>query len=136
MEFNDLNKAERAALDDGLSLASRLVNAPRPLRSSHVQELYDALIANDQTHPEVEVALGLSFGELIAETTNFEWVRISDEYGEETCLSPKDIQLICSPISMIQKRLSAGENIDIDSLVLDTRKVVLEQVEKADYKRR
>lgn len=136
MEFKNLNEAERAALDEGLSLASRLINSPRPLRSNHVQELYDALLADEQSYPKAEIALGLSFGELIAETTNFEWVRISDQYGDETCLSPKGIQLICSPISMIQKRLSAGEKIDLDALVLDTRKIVLEQIEKTHYAER
>jgi Domain of unknown function (DUF3806) len=46
----------------------------------------------------------------------FEWVRVTDESGEETCVAIQGLSVYCSPISMIQKRLSRRELPDFVEL--------------------
>jgi len=113
MNIRELTQDELSALRDGLALAAKLVDKTLPLSTEQVQELYDALRGHKSDYPEGAFALGLSFGQLIVDQSGYDWVRVSDEYGEETCLSPVGAQLACYPISMMQKRLSNGEAEDL-----------------------
>ena len=108
---------EIAARDTGLALAAQLVGASLPLRIDQVQALYDALLtARVDGGGDASIALGLAFGEQIVSTAAFEWMRVSDEYGEETCVSPPGKEIFCAPISMLQKRLKRREAIDVARL--------------------
>ena len=115
-EFRGLTSEERAALDSGLSLASSLVNAAPPLTAAHVQDLYDTLSGQYQEFGEGIIAAGLAFGELLAQKAPLEWVRVKDEFGEETVLAVPGLKVFCSPISMIQKRIKGSEQISITEL--------------------
>lgn len=42
---------------------------------------------------------------MIAAVTDYEWGRVSDEYGEETALSPPGLSVVCYAISMLEKRI-------------------------------
>ena len=113
MKITALSTDELSALSDGLNLASKLAKKPKPLSELDVQNLYDEFLQTSLDFQEGIIALGLSFGQLLLEEDNFEWVRVADEYGEETVISPKGSMTICAPISMIQKRLQKKENLDI-----------------------
>lgn len=129
MEIQALNDDEQSALIDGLNLAARLLDTSLPLNIVQVQELFDALKARGNDFPEAAIAVGLAFGQVIVDETGFDWVRVQDEFGKETCVSPSGIKLICAPISMIQKRLSSEDSIDLTRL----KGVVVEQInEKID----
>jgi hypothetical protein len=124
-----LSKDEIGARDAGLELASRIAGVPRPFSISHVQALYDALLVGDATTENL-IALGLAFGEQIILVSGFEWVRVSDEYGDETCVAIPGKQIFSAPISMIQKRIRRAEALDLvimrDETVSIMRKRVAE----------
>ncbi len=136
MEIRELNSEEVAALKQGLSLAAKLLGQPLPLTVNAVQELYDLLRQSDSDFAEAGIALGLSFGQLIADEVGYEWVRVCDEYGEETCLSPIGARLICAPISMIQKRLESGEIVNLVELRDETIRVISSRAKSGEYQPR
>ena len=133
MEIRDLDKSEQAALIDGLKLAAKLSDTGLPLSLTNIQELYDALNGRGNDFPEGTIACGLAFGQLIVDQTGFDWVRVNDEYGEATCVSPSGAKLICSPVSMIQKRLSRGESLNLKDLKNEVINSLAAKLESGDY---
>lgn len=126
-----LSSDELAARDAGLDLAARLISASRPLRIDQVQALYDALLAGRvDGDGEASIALGLAFGEQIVATAAFEWMRVSDEYGDETCVSPRGKEIFCAPISMLQKRLKRREAIDVAQLRDEMIEVIQRRIDE------
>ena len=127
MEIRPLNDEEQSALADGLQLAARYVEGELPLSVEQVQILYDVIRDNDAGNVAAQIAVGLAFGEIIATKAGYEWVRVKDEYGEETALSPAGFQACCHPISILQKRIEKKETIKISELcdsvieTIDTR---------------
>lgn len=122
-----LSSDDIAARDAGLDLAARLIDASRPLRMNEVQALYDALLAGCiDGDGDASIALGLAFGEQIVSKAAFEWMRVADEYGEETCVSPFGKEIFCAPISMLQKRLKRREATDVARL----RDEIIEVIER------
>ena len=113
MEIRQLNEEERLALVDGLALASRLIGEPQPFSIEQIQSLYNIVCDEHAENLEAQIAVGLAFGEAIADITGYEWVRVKDEWGEETSLSPAGLRVACHPISMIQKRIAKKEAVDL-----------------------
>lgn len=104
-----LSSDEIAARDAGLDLAAQLISVPRPLRIDQVQALYDALLAGRvDGGGDASIALGLAFGEQIVSKAAFEWMRVSDEYGDETCVSPPARKYFALP-SACFRSVSNGE---------------------------
>jgi hypothetical protein len=128
----DLTSDEIVALEQGLNFAAKLAQGDRPLSARELQVLYDAFLREHVTEPDAIISLGLAFGENIAHTEAFEWVRVEDEYGEETSLRLVGKTVYCHPISIIQKRLEAQEDADIGQLTGDTISNVLEMAERFD----
>lgn len=89
-----------------------------------VQELYQVVAENFRDYDTAQIAVGIAFGEMIAEKTGWEWVRVTDEYGAETSLSPSGYTIACHPISMIQKRIAAYEPVDLTELRDETVDVI------------
>jgi hypothetical protein len=89
-----------------------------------VQELYRVVPKNFRDYEKAQIALSIAFGETIARKTGWEWIRVIDEYGAETSLSPPGFMIACHPISMIQKRLDADETIDVAELRDDTIELI------------
>lgn len=117
--LRSLSDDEMAACDAGLDLAAGLVEATRPLSGDLVQGLYDMLLADHVHDGDAVIALGIAFGEMFVRKAGFEWVRVSDEYGDETCVSPAGKEIFCAPISMMQKRLQRRDAIDVTRLCDD-----------------
>ncbi len=136
MEMRTLNASEKVSLDQGLALAKHLTNTSQPLNTSQVQILYDVLLETKQYDENHMIALGLAFGDLMVKKSDMEWVRISDEYGEETGLSPQEYQMFIAPISMIQKRIDRHEHLSIATLRDDTIKLVNEQIASGELSKR
>jgi len=116
VELRTLTFDEVDALNAALDLAARLANAPRPLRSDLIEALYNRIHGSDLRNPTHIIALGLAFGDELLKHGDFEWVRVTDDYGEETCVAIRGLSVYCSPISMIQKRLSRSELPDFVEL--------------------
>jgi hypothetical protein len=133
MNINPLTPEQQAALEDGLDLAARVSGARRPLSSHDLQTLYEVVRDQYRDHQAVVIAVGLAFGEAIQERADLEWVRVRDQYGEETALAAKGSQITCFPVSMIQKRIDAGEAVDIAALRDQTLKQVSDMVASEKY---
>jgi len=136
MEISPLDPEYRKALDDGLAMAARIAGQPAPLSSADVQGLYDAFRTEGIETAEAIIALGLAFGALIEREAGYEWVRVEDEYGKETCLAPVGMSVTIAPISMIQKRLAEGVEIDIAELVAETIRSVQKLLASGEYQAR
>ena len=133
MEIQTLNDQEHSALIDGLNLAARLLDSSPPLNIAQLQELFEALKSRGNDFPEAAIALGLAFGQVMVDETGFDWVRVNDEFGQETCVSPTGTKLICAPISMIQKRLSSDDTIDLNRLKNFVVEQINQKVESGEY---
>ncbi len=132
--IRNLTDDEKCALNEGLALAANLVAGNLPLSVEQMQELYNALL--ETKSEKAIIAAGLSFGQLIADKAGFEWVRVSDEWGEETSVSPPGVRLFCSPVSMIQKRLNRSEAVDIGALRDATISSLMQMIESGEYQPR
>lgn len=132
LKISPLDPPQRLALEAGLNFAARFAGAPRPLSTEAVEALYNAFLEEEIDDSDAIIALGLSFGETFLAHGDFEWVRVVDEYGDETCLALTGKTVFCAPISMIQKRLERGERPDIRLLREATIEQILAQAEDAD----
>jgi hypothetical protein len=130
MNMRPLNSEEAAARDAGLELAARLVGFPPPLSMADVQTLYDVLLDVSDPPAEALIAAGLAFGEQIIAASDFEWMRVSDEFGDETCVAAPKNEIFCSPISMIQKRIEQKEGWDLVGLRDDTIAIIRKRIEE------
>ena len=131
MEIRQLTETEFAALNDGLALAVRLVD--HKIDVSAVQELYNAVVDAERRTPSVIIATGLAFGQLFLAEPDFEWVRVKDEFGEETAVALKEVQLVCHPVSMMQKRLNNNEAVDVSELLRLTIRTLRAKAETGEH---
>lgn len=136
MQIRDLNDEEKSALTSGLLLAAKLAQADGPLTIEQVQAIYDVIAKDPKSFPEAVIAVGLAFGQTIVSEGNYEWVRVEDQYGSETVLSPNGYSLILSPISMIQKRMDDGESVDLSELREQATSVIVHKIENGELKER
>ena len=136
MEIRPLSLEEQQALKQGRALAVQFAETELPFNTQSVQSLYNAIAALSGLPSEVYIALGIAFGDLISEAADFDWVRISDEYGDETALCAKSVRVICAPISMMQKRLERDEDVNISQLVENTISQLNETAKTADLRER
>jgi hypothetical protein len=61
-------------------------------------------------------SLGVAFGDAIAQKLLMEWIVVEDEFGRSAALNWPGTTLVCSPITMISKRVEDGEDVDIYEL--------------------
>lgn len=130
-ELRRLSDTEFGALHSGLKLAEQLAGVEGPLTTSDVQALYDAALDRGESEAELEIAIGLAFGALFVDGAEFEWARISDQWGDETCVAVVGKMVHAAPISMIQKRLHRGEQVSIAELWDGVTRVLREQAAKS-----
>jgi hypothetical protein len=130
-ELRRLTDSEIAALNSGLALASRLAKQESVLSLEQVQALYDRALDDGQPDVERDIAIGLAFGNLLVDDKEFVWARISDKWGDETCVAVAGKNCHAAPISMIQKRLRRAENVNLAELRDGTIRVLREQASLA-----
>lgn len=103
-----------------------------------IQSILDAdVFAPDETY-QLQ-ALGVVFGDALAEEYGYEWIIIEDEYGRDPALrvnlndaeSSKVRHLHSFPLTMISKRVEDGEEIDVLGLFYGIAEVIREQTEAA-----
>ena len=132
MGVRALTECETQALQEGFALAAQYIGQEAPFSDAQAQELYDAILDAEPDGGN-SIATGLVLGEMIITNGPFDWVRIVDEYGEETGLCHKDVTVVCHPISMIQKRLSRREQVDMKQLCDATLGVLDEMIASGNY---
>jgi hypothetical protein len=133
VQIRSLNDAEFEALEAAIDLATHLTNLSRPLQSMQIQSLYNVIHRSQFRDPLHVIALGLSFGEELRGHGNFEWVRVIDDFGEETCIAIRGKMACCPPISVIQKRLDRDELPDFvklrEAIIANLENSVTDQTE-------
>lgn len=136
LDIRPLTDEEEAYRQEALALAAHYLGNASPLLMEKVQELYQIVAANCRDCDKAQIAVGIAFGETIAEKAGWEWVRVTDEYGAETSLSPAGYMVACYPISMIQKRIAADEQVDLAELRDETIGIIEQRVREGYYEER
>ena len=102
-------------MEQALAIAADLAGTAS-LGFEEIQRLYDRMLTQADRDDEEVIALGIAFGAVINGWAGFDWVRVSDQWGDETCVGPPHKTIHCAPISMIQKRLNRQEQVDLRQL--------------------
>lgn len=80
-----------------------------------------AVIDNGWVRPDETVklqALGVVFGDILASIVNAPWVMVEDEWGRDPCLLIDESRSVALfPMTMISKRVEAGEQVDVMALL-------------------
>jgi len=116
LEIIPLTRNSASAIDDAIDYAATLIGEAPPYDVSAVQALYNVLLEENEVDSGKLISLGVIFGELVRKKAKYEWVRVSDDFGEENALSPLGTTIVLYPISMMQKRLRSGETVNIAAL--------------------
>ena len=72
------------------------------------------VFGRDQTR-ELQ-GMGIVFGDAMAMQAGLEWVIAGDEHGREPALRVPGSSFLVYPLTMIAKRLEAGETVDVREL--------------------
>ena len=81
--------------------------------------LLDTILSNNWVDPSETVklqALGVAFGDALAQELSLTWVAIDDDYGCDAALVLEGTSVKVFPLTSISKRVEAGEVIDIRKL--------------------
>ena len=62
-------------------------------------------------------SLGITLGDILAQTMGLTWVAVEDEYGRDPALRDGDTSIILFPMTMISKRIERGEIVHIAQLL-------------------
>lgn len=62
-------------------------------------------------------ALGVVFGDALAELLGAPWVIVDDEYGRDLALLVSDDPVLLFPVTMIAKRVEDGQPVDVTELL-------------------
>jgi hypothetical protein len=61
-------------------------------------------------------ALGIAFGDALAQKLMLDWVTVDDEYGSDPALNWPGTSLYSYPLTTISKRIEQGENVNVRKL--------------------
>ena len=136
MKISGLTVEQAPAVDEAIALAADYLATDPPFSPDEVQTLYDVVARERPHHVDAQIAVGIAFGEMIIDKTDYEWVRVSDEYGDETALCHRTAMVTCFPISMLQKRISKREEVDLVELRDATIATLEEAVTKDNWQPR
>ena len=119
-------------INEQLAIAEEIVKANYPEVTLEYNQadlmwlqriLDDGILQATQTY-ELQ-SLGLAFGQIIANQTQFRWVTVEDEYGCDPALKYADTEIMLFPLTMISKRVEQGKKVDL----VDMFEWVQEQIE-------
>ncbi|GLQ20214.1 DUF3806 domain-containing protein [Algimonas porphyrae] len=134
MNVRNLNKLEMEGLDQSRKLALRLMNATTDFTTNAFDQAYADVLENTASNILFQSALGIALGDLILSKSDYIWLRVEDKYGEETAVGLPDPQIVCYPISIIQKRLASKERMDSAQLVRSTISAMEEMRISGEYR--
>jgi hypothetical protein len=61
-------------------------------------------------------SMGIVLGDVFVQDMGFHWVIIEDEYGRDPAIRYAETSVILYPLTMISKRIEAGEQVDVFDL--------------------
>ena len=98
-----------------------------------IQFFFDEAFQGELENETAIISLGVAFGEQVRRRGHFSWVRLVDEFGEETVLVHDDAEIILSPVSMIKKRIDERDHYNLDELCNGAIAQVDELIETGNY---
>jgi len=69
-------------------------------------------------------ALGVVFGDILAELLEIPWVMVEDESGRDPALLLRAGPVLAFPLTMISTRVESGERVDVTDLLVRTAQTV------------
>ena len=90
-------------------------------------QIISAILTNGWIEPHETwklQALGISFGDALAQVLDLEWVVVDDEYGRSPALAVAGTSIRLFPQTMISKRIERGVTVDVYELFSATRRSV------------
>jgi len=81
--------------------------------------LLDTILSNNCVEPSETVklqALGVAFGDALAQELGLNWVAVHDEYGCDPALILEGTSVKVFPLTSISKRIEAGETVEVHEL--------------------
>ena len=82
-------------------------------------QLLETILSNNWVEPHETVklqALGVIFGDALAQQLGLTWVAIDDEYGRDAALVLEGTSVKVFPMTSISKRVEAGKTVDVRQL--------------------
>lgn len=79
-------------------------------------DVLGAILENGWVRPEETdklQAMGIAFGDAVAQKLMLDWVTVDDQYGRTPALNWPGTSIVSFPVTMIAKRVEEGEEIDI-----------------------
>ena len=81
--------------------------------------LLDTILQSDWIEPTESYklqSLGITLGDIIVQDLHFVWIEVNDEYGDTPAVQLPGTTIIIYPMTMLSKRIEAGEEVDIYEL--------------------
>ena len=78
--------------------------------------LLDTIIRNKWIEPSETLklqCLGITLGDALVQRLDLKWMSVEDEYGRDPALIMEGTSIVLFPLTMISKRIEAGEEVDI-----------------------
>jgi hypothetical protein len=80
-----------------------------------LRALLDAnVFRSDQTY-ELQ-SMGIVLGDVFVQDMGFHWLIVEDEYGRDPAIRYAETSVILFPLTMISKRIEAGEKVEVFDL--------------------
>lgn len=86
----------------------------------HKLRLLDTILQNRWIEPTETwklQSLGITLGDAFVQRCGFEWVSVEDQYGRDPALRLPGTSIILYPLTMISKRIEAGESVDVYAMI-------------------
>jgi len=96
--------------------------------------LLDTILSNGWVEPTETVklqALGVAFGDALAQELGLSWVAVDDEYGCDAALVLEGTSVKVFPLTMISKRVEDGEAVDVRELFAGACSMIRDIVDDA-----
>ena len=80
-----------------------------------LRALLDANVFRAEQTFELQ-SMGIILGDVFVQDMGFHWVIVEDDYGRDPAIRYRDTSVILYPLTMIAKRIEAGEVVDVFDL--------------------
>jgi hypothetical protein len=77
--------------------------------------------------------LGITLGDALAQELNLEWIMVEDEHGRDPALRWPGTTVIVFPLTMISKRIEAGEAVSVATLFERVVAGIRQMAQNRDY---
>lgn len=135
--FLDLSKHETQQLEQWLEHATQLAGCATGSDLADILTGVRPGVLSTSVPLDV-MSAGAVFGQALVESAGLKWVMVFDEHGLDFGVQRPGTSLVCFPLSMIQKRVEAGQDLDLHDLLQSTVRAIEEtdadEYSQADFK--